>query len=136
MRQIPIALGILTLLSTMGLAAEPLPVPELEMQAEPPPPFTYWAPAGSTIINHPNGDAVWIADQDGKPVAYYFGDQCRASEYQHFAGQPLSAFPEPSADDVWRFACTQCAVTSDLSYARMNISFDEETEIIQAISCG
>jgi hypothetical protein len=106
------------------------------MEADPPPPFTYWAPEGSTIVNHPRGDGVWIAEKDGKPAAIYFGDMCRAASLQRFIGRGMSDFPQPAADAVWRFACTECAVQQDLNFHRMTISFDEETNIIQSVSCG
>lgn len=113
-----------------------LPEPMVVMEANPPPPFTYWAPEGSTIINHPNGEGVWLAEQDGKPAAYYFGNQCRAAEFQQFVGQPVDSFPKSPKDQIWRFACTECAVTSDLLFGRLNISFDEDAQIVEGVSCG
>jgi hypothetical protein len=123
---------------TQGDAAEVsnLPEPDVVMEADPPPPFTYWAPEGSTIINHSRSGSTWIAEKDGRPVAYYFGDMCKASTFQRFIGQQLSDFPQPAADAEWRFACTDCAVQSDLNFNRMTISFDEETNIVRSAACG
>lgn len=110
--------------------------PDISMEADPPPPFTYWAPAGSTIRNHPREPEVWIAETDGGSKRYYYGDRCRASAYQHLVGRPTDALPEKPAGVVWREACTSCAVQSDLNRVRMNISYDENIGIIEAISCG
>jgi hypothetical protein len=127
--------GVAVAQDTVGEAGA-LPEPLVVMEADPPPPFTYWAPEASTIINHPNGEGIWIAEQYGKRAPYYFGDQCKASEYQQFVEQPLDSFPKPRKDQVWRFACTECAVQQDLAFHRMNISFDDDTKIIESVSCG
>ncbi|WP_173088958.1 hypothetical protein [Devosia sp. 1635] len=113
-----------------------LPEPRVVMEANPPPPFTYWAPEGSTIINHPNGGGVWIAEQNGERAAYYFGDQCKASDFQELVGQPLDSFPADEVGEDLRTACTECAVTSDLRFDRVNVWFDQDTSIIDEISCG
>ncbi|MBB3808736.1 hypothetical protein [Pseudochelatococcus contaminans] len=110
--------------------------PDVVMDADPPPPFTYWAPEGSMIRNHPRIAGVWIAETEGIPDKYYFGDQCRASEFQRYVGHDLDMLPEKSGDAVRRLACSTCSVTSDLGWARMNIFYDEETRIIETISCG
>lgn len=110
--------------------------PDVVMDADPQPPFTYWVPEGSIIRNHPRIAGVWVAETGGGPDKYYFGDQCRASEFQRYVGHDLETLPEKSGDAVWRLACSTCAVTSDLGWARMNIVYDEETRIIETISCG
>ncbi|EAB6718025.1 hypothetical protein DUP91_27260 [Salmonella enterica subsp. enterica] len=106
------------------------------MEADPAPPFTYWAPEGSTIRNHPRVDGVWIAETDGKPTITYFGDQCRASQFQQLVGKPLDALPERPADANWRLACTECAVHSNLDRKRMNVVYEEESKVISTVSCG
>ena len=113
-----------------------LATPNVIMEADPPPPFTYWAPENSKIRNHPRVDGVWIADTEGHPTRYYYGDQCRASEFQRFVGQPLDALPEKTADATWRMACSTCAVTSDLGRARMNVVYDDSSRMITSIWCG
>lgn len=110
--------------------------PDVVMEADPPPPFTYWAPEGSTIRNHPRIDGVWIAAKQGEHDRYYFGDQCSASRYQRFVGHPMDVLPEKPEGAVWRQACTTCAMTSDLGRERMNIVFDDDTRVIERISCG
>lgn len=110
--------------------------PNVVMAADPQPPFTYWAPENSTIKNHPRQPGIWIAESEDGSRKFYFGDQCRASEYQRFIGQPLDALPKKPADATWRLACSTCARTSDLGWTRMNVSFNEETKTIDEISCG
>lgn len=113
-----------------------LSVPDVVMEANPAPPFTYWAPEGSTIRNHPRISSVWIAQSVGHPDRYYFSDQCQASRYQQFVGRPLAEMPEAPEGAIWRTHCSTCAVIGDLGLERMNISFDESTETIDAIACG
>lgn len=136
--------GIVAMVALIGcgsaqqrqVAETDLATPNVVMEADPPPPFTYWAPQNSTIRNHPRVDGVWIAEIEGQPTRYYSGDQCRASQFQKFIGQPLDALPEKSTDATWRTACSTCAVTSDLGRARMNVAYDDETLTITSIWCG
>ncbi len=116
--------------------APALPAPDVVMAAAPPPPFTYWAPDGSTIRNHPRQAGIWIAQAAGRPDRYYFGDQCQASRYQKFVGRPLAEMPAAPPGALWRTHCSTCAVTQDLAPNRLNISFDEKTGAIDAIACG
>lgn len=113
-----------------------LPSPAVIVEADPPPPFTYWAPEGSTIRNHPDVPEIWIAERRDGARMYYFGDQCRASEWQRFVGQPLSALPPPPEGAERRVFCTNCAHTDDLRLHRMNIAFDEATQRIEQIFCS
>lgn len=113
-----------------------LDAPMVMMEADPLPPFIYWAPENSTIRNHPRLEGVWIAEIEGQPTHYYFGDQCRASELQHLVGQSLDALPGKPADATWRMACSTCAVTSDLIRERMTVSYDDDSRLITSISCG
>ncbi|WP_333836098.1 hypothetical protein [Novosphingobium sp.] len=110
--------------------------PKVVIEADPPPPFTYWANEGSTIRNHPRQAGIWIAQAVGQPGRYYFGDQCHASRYQHLVGRPLADMPEAPQGQVWRTHCSSCAVTQDLAMTRMNISFNEKSRTIDAIACG
>ncbi|WCM27347.1 hypothetical protein NDN01_25760 [Sphingomonas sp. QA11] len=110
--------------------------PNIVMEADPVPPFTYWAPEGATIRNHPRQVGVWVAQGAGQPDRYYFGDQCGASGYQQFVGRSLAEMPSAPTGAVWRTHCSACAVTQDLAMARLNISFDERTQTIDRIACG
>ena len=118
------------------VAASPLATPNVVMAADPRPPFTYWAPENSTIRNHPREPGIWIAESTDGSRKYYYGDQCRASEFQRFVGQSVDALPEKPADATWRLTCSTCMVTSDLGWKRMNVSFDQQTKVISDISCG
>lgn len=135
MRLIAALLLLSPLAFTAASAVEPMPANDVVMEADPAPPWTYWAPEGSTVINHPRHEGVWIAE-DGEKSTYYFGDQCKASEYQGFIGQTLDRFPRADFGDKLRTACTECAVTSDLWFDRINVWFDNETDVIEEVSCG
>ena len=63
-------------------------------------------------------------------------DQCGASEYQYLVGRNRSEIPEKSAGATWRITCTSCPITMDYSPARMNIFYDEETEVVEEVRCG
>jgi hypothetical protein len=112
-----------------------LPQPHVVMQADPPPPQTYWAPEGSTIINHPDVPGIWYATRNGDRVETYFGDACHASDYQRFVGQPRASMPQPPADTELRTSCTTCPVHSDLRANRINVLFNEQTQVIEKIAC-
>ena len=113
-----------------------LPRPAVEMRADPAPPFTYWAPEGAVITNHPDVEGIWFADVNGRRVATYFGDQCRASELQRYIGSPLQSFPSSApAGMELRLSCTTCAMNQDLRRNRINVLFDEATQRIERIEC-
>ena len=69
------------------------------------------------------------ADRDGP-------DACGASRYQHLVGRPRSAIPAARAGATWRVTCTSCPITMDYSPARLNIFYDEETQIVEEVRCG
>lgn len=123
-------------MAPVAVAASPLATPNVIMAADPRPPFKYWAPENSTIRNHPRQPGIWIAESPDGARKYYYGDQCRASEFQRFVGQSVDALPEKPANATWRLACSTCAVTSDLGWTRMNVSYDQQTRTINHISCG
>jgi ABC-type amino acid transport substrate-binding protein len=113
------------------------PEPRLNVRvlADPAPPFTYWAPDGSVIRNHPTVPGIWVAQSDGRQSGvYYFGDRCKASERQGLVGQPVQSLPKPTPAD-WRVSCAQCPVTDDLRRDRLNVVFDAN-DIITRVSCG
>lgn len=116
--------------------SSPLPTPAVIMEANPPPPFTYWAAEGSIIRNHGRQAGIWIAKTAGNPDRYYFGDQCLASQYQQFVGRPVSEMPAPPPGAEWRTHCASCAVTQDLRRNRMNITFNDDSRAVEAIACG
>ena len=111
-----------------------LPRPNVVVEADPAPPFTYWAPDRAVIRNHGNA-GVWVAYVDGVNVATYFGDECRASELQRYVGQPLSAVPQPPPGVALRTSCSTCPVNDDLRRNRVNIVFDQSSQRVVSIAC-
>lgn len=99
--------------------------PSVVMEADPPPPFIYWAPEESTICNLSRTEGIWVAEKAGEPDTLYYGDECLASNYQQFVGAPIDILPEKPAGAEWRKACTTCSVTDDFRGMRMNIFYDE-----------
>ncbi len=63
-------------------------------------------------------------------------DQCRASEHQNLIGQHRSQIPERPAGATWRITCTSCPVTMDWRPDRLNILYDQQTEIVREVKCG
>lgn len=61
-------------------------------------------------------------------------DQCGAVAMQSYVGKPVSALPP--AQENWRVTCTQCPVTMDYREDRLNVFFDQDTQIIEEIRCG
>ena len=110
--------------------------PNVVMAADPPPPSIYWAPEHSTVRNHPRQPGIWVAESKDGSRKYYFGDQCRASEFQSFIGQRVDALPERPTNAIWRLACSTCARLSDMDWMRMNVTYDQQTRTINDISCG
>jgi hypothetical protein len=63
-------------------------------------------------------------------------DQCDASRYRYLIGKLKSEIPQRPPGAAWRIACTACAVTMDYVPARLNIFFDEKTQVIEQVKCG
>ena len=63
-------------------------------------------------------------------------DRCRASNYQYLVGRHRSEIPQAPVGTNWRVSCASCAVTMDYNPQRMNIVYEDRTEIIQSVSCG
>lgn len=70
------------------------------------------------------------------PPAPEAPDLCKASEYQWLVGRKREELPPKPEGAVWRIACTQCPVTMDYNPARLNVFFDEATEVIKEVRCG
>lgn len=64
------------------------------------------------------------------------GDQCRARDYQYLVGRHRSTIPPKPAGETWRVTCTTCPVTMDYSERRLNIFFNEQSEIVEQVRCG
>ncbi|HEY0625653.1 MAG TPA: hypothetical protein VGD10_02860 [Allosphingosinicella sp.] len=63
------------------------------------------------------------------------GNQCGAASLQWLVGKQRSAIPAISGRTV-RIACTTCPVTEDYSPQRLNIFYDERTNVIKEVNCG
>ena len=105
------------------------------MQADPPPPFTYWAPEGATIRNHGN-PGIWIAYVEGRQVATYFGDGCGASGLQHWIGMRVTEVPGPVEGEQRRVFAVDEPVTDDLRPDRLNIAYSRDTGRVVSVSCS
>lgn len=62
--------------------------------------------------------------------------QCKADQYQQYIGRNRSELPAKPADANWRVACSTCPMTMDFHAERMNVVYDEKTNVITRIFCG
>lgn len=62
--------------------------------------------------------------------------ECGAADYQWLVGEKRSRIPEQPEGATWRVTCTECPVTMDYSPSRMNIFYDQQTEVVETIRCG
>jgi hypothetical protein len=109
--------------------------PNVVMAADPPPPYTYWAPAGSTIRNHGN-PGIWVAEVNGRQVATYFGDDCGAAQQQTWIGLSRKAIPAALPEAQRRVFEEGEPVTQDLRPNRLNIVIDPKTQTVTRIYCA
>ncbi|MBA3677309.1 MAG: hypothetical protein H0W74_07900 [Sphingosinicella sp.] len=63
-------------------------------------------------------------------------DQCGASKLQFLVGKPRSAIPASAKGPGTRVTCSTCPITMDYSPARLNIFYDEKTNLIAEARCG
>lgn len=62
--------------------------------------------------------------------------QCKADQYQSWVGRNRSELPAAPAGETWRVTCTTCPVTMDFNPNRLNILFDQQTNVIREVKCG
>jgi hypothetical protein len=62
--------------------------------------------------------------------------QCKADRYQQYIGRQRSELPPKPADANWRVACSTCPMTMDFHEDRMNVVYDQNTNVITRIFCG
>ena len=79
---------------------------------------------------------VSAADPQPPRPADSSGDQCRSRAYQYLVGRHRREIPSRLAGETWRVTCTTCPVTMDYSPQRLNIFYDERTEIVEQVRCG
>lgn len=63
-------------------------------------------------------------------------DLCRAGELQWLVGKPKTEIPVPVDVVNRRVTCTRCPVTEDFSPYRLNIFFNDQTDIVEQVRCG
>ena len=63
-------------------------------------------------------------------------DQCRAGQSQSWVGRNRSELPVPPAGEIWRITCDVCAVTMDYNPRRLNVVYDQQSGVIERVSCG
>lgn len=61
--------------------------------------------------------------------------RCDADDARSLIGSHVGAVTFPQNSNV-RIACTTCAVTQDYQENRLNLFFDQETGLIERVSCG
>lgn len=116
-------------------ADEAPPTPQgVTVRADPPPPFTYWAPPGSVIRNHGN-PGQWLAFVNGRQVKSYYGDACGASRLQSWIGKPVDGFPAQTPPVELRVSAEGDPVIQDLRPIRLNVIHDRQTRRIIEIAC-
>jgi hypothetical protein len=73
-----------------------------------------------------------IGSRPSNPAA----DLCRAGPLQWLVGKPRTEIPVPVDVVSRRVTCTTCPVTQDYSPHRLNIFFNERTDIVEQVRCG
>ena len=63
-------------------------------------------------------------------------DMCKAAELQWLVGKPRTEIPVPVDVVNRRVACTTCPITEDYSPYRLNIFYNQQTGIVERVSCG
>ncbi len=63
-------------------------------------------------------------------------DLCRAGDLQWLVGKPKTDIPVPVDVVNRRVTCTTCPVTEDYSPYRLNIFFNDRTDIVEQVRCG
>ena len=73
---------------------------------------------------------------DERPSGTPAADSCGAGRYQYLVGKHRSEIPSKPAGAAWRVTCTTCPTTMDFSERRLNILYDEESGVVEAVRCG
>lgn len=63
-------------------------------------------------------------------------DMCKAGELQWLVGKPRTEIPVPVDVVTRRVVCSTCPVTEDYSPYRLNIFYNQQTGIVERVSCG
>lgn len=97
-----------------------------------------FTPDGSLLIGDPARPALRLRRSRERQQAEKAGagDLCNPGKYRYLVGQHRSAIPQPPAGATWRVTCESCAVTMDFSERRLNIVYDDKTDIVKSLGCG
>ncbi|AQR63504.1 hypothetical protein BZG35_11640 [Brevundimonas sp. LM2] len=63
-------------------------------------------------------------------------DLCKAADFQYLVGRSRTEIPVPVEVVSRRVVCTTCPVTQDFSAHRLNIFYNEQTDIVEQVRCG
>jgi len=63
-------------------------------------------------------------------------DQCGARELAWLVGRPRTEIPVPVEITNRRVLCTTCPRTEEHMPRRLNIFFDQDTGVVQQVTCG
>ena len=63
-------------------------------------------------------------------------DACGAAAHAYLVGKNRSEIPVPVDPKLRRVSCTSCAVTMDFNPRRLNIIFDQGTNLVTEVKCG
>ncbi len=97
-----------------------------------------FTPDGSLLIGDPARPALRLRPSRERQAVEKAGagDLCNASKYRYLVGQHRSIIPQPPAGATWLVTCSSCAVDADFSERRLNIVYDENTDIVTSVDCG
>lgn len=82
---------------------------------------------------------VELAEQSqpiGTRMPQIEADLCKAGENQWLVGKPRSEIPVPVDVINRRVACTTCPITEDYSPYRLNIFYNQQTNLVETVRCG
>lgn len=84
--------------------------------------------------------AVVQAAEDNQPIGTHMpqgeADLCGAQPMQWLVGRTTTEIPVPVDVVSRRVACTTCEITEDYAAQRLNIFFDQDTQIVEEVRCG
>jgi hypothetical protein len=75
-------------------------------------------------------------DDTGGATPEEGASQCKADQYQRFVGRNRSELPAAPTGATWRVTCTTFPMTMDFNPERMNVLFNQQTNIIEQVRCG
>lgn len=96
--------------------------------------------ACSTPVDNARAPAAVRQAQQSQPIGTRMpqtdADLCKAGELQWLVGKSKAEIPVPVEVITRRVVCTTCPVTEDYSPYRLNIFFNQETDIVEQVRCG